>query len=323
MLQHFSRFGNPSQILTDNGTQFVNGTIEELLKLCGLEHVKVLAYSKEENSIVERANKEVMRHLRAIVYDFSRNENIRDILPLVQRIINSSKNSSNGASPSEILFGNAIHLDRGILIPEEAIPAGAPQNVSLSVWASKMLKAQKAIIAKAELVQRTKDAEHVANADPRRTEFPVGSYVLVEYNSSILRRGPDNKFNTHLKGPFKVVKKVLSTYTLYDSNTRKDIDEHIAKLHPFIYDSRFVDPVDVARRDVLTSMLVTAVIAHSGNKARRSTLDFSVQFQGLDGTQVYWLPYSEMRDNPLCHAYLLAHNMKTLIPKEHRLGEFK
>ena len=136
MLQHFSRFGNPSQILTDNGTQFVNGTIEELLKLCGLEHVKVLAYSKEENSIVERANKEVMRHLRAIVYDFSRNENIRDILPLVQRIINSSKNSSNGASPSEILFGNAIHLDRGIFIPEEAIPAGAPQNVLLSAWAS-------------------------------------------------------------------------------------------------------------------------------------------------------------------------------------------
>jgi len=31
--QHFGRFGNPAQILTDNGTQFINGTVEELVKM--------------------------------------------------------------------------------------------------------------------------------------------------------------------------------------------------------------------------------------------------------------------------------------------------
>jgi len=35
----------------------------------GTEHVRTVAYSHEENGIVERANKEVMRHLRALFDD--------------------------------------------------------------------------------------------------------------------------------------------------------------------------------------------------------------------------------------------------------------
>ena len=38
VLQHFNRFGEPSQILTDNGTQFKNDTLKELFALIGIEH---------------------------------------------------------------------------------------------------------------------------------------------------------------------------------------------------------------------------------------------------------------------------------------------
>jgi len=34
-----------------------------------VEHSFAIAYSKEENGIVERANQEVMRHLRAMRFD--------------------------------------------------------------------------------------------------------------------------------------------------------------------------------------------------------------------------------------------------------------
>jgi hypothetical protein len=37
--------------------------------LIGTEHCLTLAYSKEENALVERANKEVNRHLRAFMFD--------------------------------------------------------------------------------------------------------------------------------------------------------------------------------------------------------------------------------------------------------------
>ena len=61
-------FEAPSQILSDRGSQFVNHIIDQLLYLLGIEHQLTLAYSHEENSIVERANKEIMRHLRTIVF---------------------------------------------------------------------------------------------------------------------------------------------------------------------------------------------------------------------------------------------------------------
>jgi hypothetical protein len=69
LIQTMGRFGSPSQILSDRGPQFVNSLIKQYLEYTGTEHVTTMAYSKEENSIVERANKETGRHLRAIVFD--------------------------------------------------------------------------------------------------------------------------------------------------------------------------------------------------------------------------------------------------------------
>ena len=314
LLQHFGRFGNPAQILTDNGSQFINGTVEELVKMIGLQHVTILAYSKEENSIVERINKEIMRHLRALVYEISENENIEELLPNVQKIINANRNASNQASPAELLFGNSITLNRGIFLPTTVL---SDMNISLSGWASKMLRTQEALLKKAELVQRTKDELHIANADPRRSEFAIGSYVLVEYHKSILRKGPSNKFHTMLRGPFKVLRHIGSMYTMLDSNTKKELDAHISTLHPFHFQPEYVDPVDVARRDVLTSFVVDAVLEHAGDKTRRSTLDFlvSLTFLGYGEEHNLWLPYSEMRDNIKCHDYLRANGMANLIPK--------
>ncbi len=55
-------------IRSDRGTQFVNGIISQLLGLLQIERELSLAYSKEQNAIVEeRANKEVIRHLTAII----------------------------------------------------------------------------------------------------------------------------------------------------------------------------------------------------------------------------------------------------------------
>ena len=34
-----------------------------------IEHIQTMAYSKEKNAIVERADKEVMRHRRAMLFE--------------------------------------------------------------------------------------------------------------------------------------------------------------------------------------------------------------------------------------------------------------
>jgi transposase InsO family protein len=59
LLQHFGRFGSPSLIRSDRGSHFANDLIKEFLDRIGTPHNLTLAYSKQENALVERVNKEV------------------------------------------------------------------------------------------------------------------------------------------------------------------------------------------------------------------------------------------------------------------------
>ena len=64
LLSHFGRFGSPNMIRSDRGSHFANDLIKDFLDLTGTPHNLTLAYSSQENAIVERVNKEVNRYLR-------------------------------------------------------------------------------------------------------------------------------------------------------------------------------------------------------------------------------------------------------------------
>ena len=61
-------------------------------------------------------------------------------------------------------------------------------NISLSIWASKLLRIQEALLKK-KSSGAAKDKLHIASADPRRIKFVVRSYVLVEYHKSNFKKG--------------------------------------------------------------------------------------------------------------------------------------
>ena len=50
-----------------NGPQYVADLTEGLLEFLEVDHLPISPYSHEENGIVERANKEVNRHIRNIL----------------------------------------------------------------------------------------------------------------------------------------------------------------------------------------------------------------------------------------------------------------
>ena len=317
LLEHVGRFGTPAQIVSDNGTQFANHIVDELIKLMGTENIKILAYSKEENAIVERSNKEVMRHLRAIIFDKNIISDWKHDLPLVHRIMNASKVVSTGASPADLILGREINLDRGIFLP---LQQQTGDTIPLSEWAANRLKTQAQLIKFAKSTQQKHDDEHIAQADPRRTEWEIDSYVLVEYHSSIIRKGPPDKMLTQLRGPMKVIRKSGNTYTLLNLIDNKEEQFHIKLIHPFEYDPDFTDPTDVARKDYTSGFVVESILSHHGDKHRRSTQDFLVKWKGLDDTKNLYIPYSELNRNPILHQYLFDNKMKSLIFKEFRIG---
>jgi hypothetical protein len=66
-----------------------------------------------------------MRHLRAIVFDRRVTDHwSSDYLPLVQKIINANISTPTGVSPAQLLFGDAVNLERGILLPHKEVTEG-------------------------------------------------------------------------------------------------------------------------------------------------------------------------------------------------------
>ena len=57
LLKHFGRYSAPTVLRSDNGSHFVNNVIQHFLIAVGTQHNLTLAYSSEENAIVERCNK--------------------------------------------------------------------------------------------------------------------------------------------------------------------------------------------------------------------------------------------------------------------------
>jgi hypothetical protein len=103
-------------ILSDRGTQFLNDMITRLIKegISAFQRVTTAA-SKEENAVVERANKEVNRHLRAFVFNIASFVRRSFNLPMIQRIINTTAHSGIGIAPAQLVFASHTDLDRGIL----------------------------------------------------------------------------------------------------------------------------------------------------------------------------------------------------------------
>ena len=112
LLSFTGRYATPQRFCTDSGTSFKNTIVKGLTERLGADHHLTTAYSKEQNGLVERQNKEVLKHLRNIIHDRRVASKWSKYLPIVQRIINTSVNRTTGVAPADILFPNGPLLDK-------------------------------------------------------------------------------------------------------------------------------------------------------------------------------------------------------------------
>ncbi len=119
LMQVIGTFGAPLSLRSDGGAEFVNCVITGVSRMLGVTQHVVLPYTPTANGIVERANRAILERLREMIFSkriVRHPEHVSsDLLPLVQRCINSSFHSSIGTSPAKILFGDNIDLDRCLL----------------------------------------------------------------------------------------------------------------------------------------------------------------------------------------------------------------
>jgi hypothetical protein len=313
-LLHFvGRFGVPEYIHSDKGTQYLNDLLHQFtLLIGGIQTFNISSYSHEENGMVERANKEILRHLRALIFDKNSLSDWSIDLPLVQRILNSSINESIGTSAAHILFGNAINLNRGIFLP----PSERPTFDNLSPWLAERLSSQDEIITRAKALQREINNSHISHTGNNLTEYSIDDLVLVDYPTSSVHKGPPNKLLSNRRGPMKIVARNGDNYSLADLATNKEIEVyHVKYLHKFNYDKEHTNPRTVANSDK-QFFDIDKIISHRGDKQSPSRMKFQVLWMPVNNltAQKTWEPWKTLRNTHALHKYLSENKMKALIP---------
>jgi hypothetical protein len=167
--------------------------LAEYCTLAGIQLSHITAHSKEENAIVERANKEVMRHLRAWVFDKRIKTLWSRFLPFVMRIINTKRHNTTKVTPVELMYGTLTPLiERSIF--DDWSPSQV-ERLNLSDWMKKMLKAQQILLKIAADNQILHDNLHLTkkSANGPVTEYPVTASYLWLIQVKACTRAPPQR----------------------------------------------------------------------------------------------------------------------------------
>ncbi|KAL0893731.1 hypothetical protein ABMA27_013877 [Loxostege sticticalis] len=100
-----SRYGCPTDIVTDRGRQFQSALFEQLAKLIGFRHRMTTAYHPQCNGLVERFH----RQLKTAITCHS-DVNWTETLPLVLLGIRNAFKEDLQATPSELLYGETLRM---------------------------------------------------------------------------------------------------------------------------------------------------------------------------------------------------------------------
>ncbi|KAG7294803.1 hypothetical protein JYU34_022827 [Plutella xylostella] len=109
----FSRFGCPTDIVTDRGGQFESALFKALSTIAGFQHRRTTAYHPACNGLVERFH----RQFKAAITCHA-NNNWVESLPLVLMGIRSAYKEDVQASAAELVYGQPMRLPGEFFDPE-------------------------------------------------------------------------------------------------------------------------------------------------------------------------------------------------------------
>jgi len=300
LLKHVGIFGVPKKVRTDGGTQFTANVCEELSKMLKYEHLVIVPYHPQANGIIERRNAEVMKHLRALVYSRGIQNEWSKGLPLVQRILNYTKDGSIGLAPAQLLFGDMLPLNVSIIV--ESSDASVPATEYLKKLKEKQLELIQA--SQKFLQDNAEKREEKSDLIVELPEYDVGDYVLLSYPSR-----PPTKLAGLYRGPMMVHKKIRKDiYEVLDLITNKVSQVHHSRLHALVV------PPDATPDDLLVmagidrdEFVVEAIIDHRGDPKKKKDIEFRIRWKGYEPADDTWEEYATVKDLEALDVYSKEH----------------
>jgi hypothetical protein len=240
LVQYFGRYGAPVIVRSDQDSTFVSKLVDGFYAATGIQPNRTIPHHPESNGIVERCNREVLQLVSAMTLDervpVDTLSGWSDVLPFVQRVINSSVTRKTGFSPSQLIFGDAVDLDRLIFDSEgdlrrlesEAGEAPGRPRSTVGSYVQRLIDTQEACLRAAMDHQRERLAKALAGRQVTpATIVNPGQWVLVRFPEDQNR----DKLVARWNGPYRVLKvDSESVIVVYDTVREEVKTVHIDDL---------------------------------------------------------------------------------------------
>jgi hypothetical protein len=278
LFTYYCTYGVFEEIIFDPGIEFKNEVVDLLHRWLGIRQYFSLVDRHESNG-VEGTNKQILRHLRALVDD----ERVKDrwsdptVLPIIFYIINSSENSETGTIPFHIHFGS-----------QDATYARLPMDMDPAITANEYLRLLDENLTNLRTVSKEYqdrlilERKEVTPPDLQNM-YQKGDFVLFVIDRDKPR---PNKLHPLYLGPFEVIQQVKNDVEVRDlirGNIKTLHVERLKIFHGTRDEAYRLAKIDFDQYDV------DEFLAYRGDPTLRTTMEFEIRF--MDGS-VEWLPWS-------------------------------
>ena len=298
-------YGEFDYLMSDPGTDFMSDTIKLLNEWFGINH-RISLVDRHESNGVEGANKDILRHIRALICD----ERVKEhwshprVILWVMYIMNKRDDAETGVDPYALMFGSEAR--RYYQFPKSVtIPARASQYLKLLDKDLSALKDASASFQKAVTDKR------VSKANP--DDLPPNLYQpgdLVLFKHTVDKPRGD-KLSPNYLGPYRVSKHVKNEVTCQHLALGTYFTFHSSRVKPYFGNER--TGRDLAGQDY-DQYQVEEVVAYRGNPRQRTTMEFFVRFADGDALWITWTRdlFNNSHYWEFCHSkpplWLMAHS---------------
>ena len=128
----YCRYYRVATVRWDNAKAFLGSVVTLLLKLLAAQAHPVSAFAHWQNGQVERAHREIMRHLRALIIgDVAGVNSVTrwgTLLHGARRICMNTVNSSTGVTPNDLVYGGFADSDEALFQEPELKPSASTSS---------------------------------------------------------------------------------------------------------------------------------------------------------------------------------------------------
>jgi hypothetical protein len=204
----YCRFGRFSVVRCDGAKAFIGSVLPFLMQLLGSTCHQIHAFAHWENGQIERAHKEVLRHLRPLILFDRAGANSQKrwntLLNGARRILMNTPNCSTGVAPNDLVYGGFADREEDLfMVTSDKIC----NSEDIPAFVSELEFEQAALLQRAAEFQQ-QEFDRIVSKASENPDTPLieGSWVLAD------RRGmphgrPVDKFQFPRSGPWRVLER--------------------------------------------------------------------------------------------------------------------